>query len=272
MSGKKNDYVLRDKEKEEFSRLGFQHQVWQKETVDVCRKAGFGLGQTILDLGCGPGFLSFDLSKLVGDKGKVISVDNSEAFIKHIQAKTDSEGSNNITTKLMDVRNLELVSASIDGAIGRWLLMFVDSPEIVIEKVGNVLKPNGIFAVMEYFQFRSMSLWPHSKIFEKVYHAVYELIKSYGGDADVGGRVPQLMSQHGFKILDTYPIFRIGKPGSQLWAWLEMTGKNHSNVVETGLITRNELDEYFQDWAEHSKNPNAFFTAPPVLVTIASKL
>ena len=65
MSGKKNDYVLRDKEKEEFSRLGFQHQVWQKETVDVCRKAGFGLGQTILDLGCGPGFLSFDLSKMM---------------------------------------------------------------------------------------------------------------------------------------------------------------------------------------------------------------
>lgn len=272
MGLKKNGYVLKDKEIEEFTRLGFQHQVWQGETIGVCIKAGFGLGQSILDLGCGPGFLSFDLSKLVGELGNVIAVDNSEAFIKYLQKKIAVEEYQNVTATLTDITKLELPSESIDGGIARWVLMFIDKPEEVIKQVADALKPNGVFAVMEYFQFRSMSLWPHSKAFEKVYHAVYELIKSFGGDADIGGKMPQLLSEHGFEVVDMYPIFRIGRAGSQLWSWLEMTGKNHDNVVETGLITHEELQEYYQEWAEHSKNPNAFFTAPPVLVTIASKL
>jgi ubiquinone/menaquinone biosynthesis C-methylase UbiE len=272
MNAKKNHYVLKDKEKEEFVRLGFQHQVWQKETVGVCMKAGFGLGQTLLDLGCGPGFLNFDLSKLVGEEGRVIAVDNSEAFIKHMEAMIAAGEYHNVRAQLMDMKSLELPPASIDGAIARWLLMFIDNPDIVIEKVANALRPNAVFAVMEYFQFRSMTLLPYSKAFEKVYHAVYELIKSHGGNADIGGKMPQLLSKHGLEILDIYPIFRIGKSGSQLWSWLEMTGRNHDNVVEKGLITQRELEEYYQDWAEHSKNPNAFFTAPPVFVTIARKL
>jgi hypothetical protein len=73
-------------------------------------------------------------------------------------------------------------------------------------------------------------------------------------------------------MLDMYPIFRIGKTGSQLWSWLEMTGKNHDNVVQAGLITREELQEYYRDWEDISSNPNAFFTAPPILVTIAKKM
>ena len=51
-----------------------------------------------------------------------------------------------------------------------------------------------------------------------------------------------------------------------------MIGKNHGNLVEAGILTEVELQEYYADWAESSKNPNAFFTAPPVLVTIGMKL
>ena len=202
MSVKRNGYVLKDKEKEEFARLGFQHQVWQVETTEVFRKAGFGLGQTILDLGCGPGFLSFDLSPLVGKNGKVIAVDNSEAFINYIESKIVSKEYMNITASLSDLKNLELSAASINGAIARWVMMFIDDPDKVIEGVANALRSNGVFAVMEYFQFRDMSIWPYSKAFKKIYHAVYEMIKNYGGNADIGGKMPQLLTEHGFEILD----------------------------------------------------------------------
>lgn len=272
MNIKENSYVLKDKEKAEFSRLSFQHQVWLEETAGVCKRAGFGPGQTLLDLGCGPGFLSFDLSRLVGQEGRVVAVDNSETFISYLRMKTEHEEYRNIDPQLVDAKNLKLPPASVDGAIARWLLMFVDNPGDVIQGAANALKPNGIFAAMEYFQFRSMSLWPRNESFQKVYYAVYELIKSYGGDPDVGGRMPELLYKNGFKVLDLYPVFRIGRPGSQLWSWLEMTGKNHDNVVEAGLIAPEELQQHYRDWENISKNPNAFFTAPPILVTIAKKL
>jgi ubiquinone/menaquinone biosynthesis C-methylase UbiE len=265
-------YVLKDKEDHELSRLGFQHRVWLEETVHVLKRAGFGLGQTIIDLGCGPGYLSFDLSKIVGSKGHIIAIDNSEKFIHHISEKINNEKYSNVSAHLIDITKLELESKNIDGAVARWVMMFIEDVEIVIQRVANSLKPNGIFVVMDYFQFRTMSLWPGKQSFEKVYCAVYELIKQHGGDADIGGHIPQLLSQCGFKILDIYPIFRVGRPGSLLWDWLEMIGKNHGNLVEAGILTEVELQEYYADWAESSKNPNAFFTAPPVLVTIGMKL
>lgn len=269
---KKGSYILKDKEDEEFIRLSFQHQVWQEETAGVLKRAGFGLGHTLLDLGCGPGCLSFDLSRLVGTQGSIFAVDNSEKFIDYVQNKIDHGEYQNITTKLVDVKTMELQQESLNGAIARWVLMFIFNPGVVIERVANALKPKGIFAVMDYFQFRNMSLWPKSSAFEKVYHAVYKLIKDHGGDADIGGRIPQILDRYGFKIIDIYPIFRIGRPGSLLWQWLELTGKNHDNLVEAGLLTGEELQQYYKDWAVRSQNPNAFFTAPPVLVTIARKL
>ena len=80
-------YFLRDKEDQELSRLAFQHQVWSEETAEMLRRAGFRLGHSLVDLGCGPGYLSFDLSKIVGPNGKVIAVDNSKKFIDYIDAK-----------------------------------------------------------------------------------------------------------------------------------------------------------------------------------------
>lgn len=264
-------YVLKDIEDEELVRLGFQHQVWLQETEGVIKKAGFGSGETLLDLGSGPGYLSFDLCNLVGSDGQVIAVDNSKRFVEHIRREALEKKHGNLNAEVADIRNLEIGENFVDGAITRWVLMFVDDPEAVIKKVARTLKPKGVFAAMEYFQFRNTSLFPRSESYEKVYHAVYELIKRAGGDADIGGRIPKLFIQNGFHVLDVYPILRVGRPGSPLWKWLEATSKNHDKLVEAGLITQEELDEYHHDWNEHVKYPGAFFTAPPILVTIGEK-
>jgi len=36
-------------------------------------------------------------------------------------------------------------------------------------------------------------------------------------------------------------------------------------------MTDAELESYYREWNEHSVNPSAFFTAPPILATIARK-
>jgi ubiquinone/menaquinone biosynthesis C-methylase UbiE len=275
MSNKHNqDYILKYKEDEELFRLGFQHQVWKKETDEVLQKAGFKKNQTLLDLGCGPGYLSFELSEIVGPKGRVIALDNSSKFINHLNSKILSNEFNNITAKIIDITEIHKLNfkpESIDGAIARWLFMFVKNSELIFKQVSRLLKPNGIFAVIDYFQFRSMSLFPGSTAFTKIYNAVYELIKIHGGNADRGGEIPELMVKNGLKIKNVYPIFRFGKTGSPLWNWLEITSRNHDNLVEAGLIKEEELNEYYQDWSERAKDEHAFITAPPILVTIAMK-
>jgi len=264
-------YLLQSREEDELHRLGFQHRVWHHETSELIKCAGFGPGQILMDVGSGPGYLSLDLSTLVGDGGRVIALDSSEKFIAHLGAAARKQGRKNIQPVLSDVQDIRLETASIDGAVVRWVLMFVQDVDAVLRGVTRVLKPGGVFAVMEYFQFRSMSLWPRGDAFRRLFDAVHDLIGRYGGDADIGGRMPVLLRQHGYRIEHLYPVLRLGRPGSDLWKWLEMARRNHSEVVDAGLITAEQLGEYFREWQDAAGTPGAFFTAPPLLMTVGVK-
>ena len=48
------DYVLGTHD-DEINRLGLQHSVWRPKVLDAWRRAGFTVGQTIIDVGSGPG-------------------------------------------------------------------------------------------------------------------------------------------------------------------------------------------------------------------------
>jgi len=150
--------------------------------------------------------------------------------------------------------------------------MFVAGVERVIAGVARALAPGATFVAMEYTQFRSISVWPRSASFRRVYDAIHEWIARNGGDADIGGRIPRLLASAGFEIVEIVPILRVGRPGTPLWAWLEATGKNHPNLIEAGLITDAELESYHREWNERATDPSAFFMAPPVISTIARRL
>jgi len=47
------DYILGTHD-EKIVRLGLQHRVWRPRALEAWRRAGFTLGQTLLDIGCGP--------------------------------------------------------------------------------------------------------------------------------------------------------------------------------------------------------------------------
>lgn len=264
-------YILRSREAEEVGRLGFQHGVWKGETDAVVDRAGFGPGDRLLDLGCGPGFLTLDLARRVGSDGEVLGVDASETFVGHLRGEAERLGLDRVRSEVADVRDVALDAASFDGAICRWVLMFVPEPERAIRRVAAALRPGGVFAAMEYAQFRSISLWPDGRRFRAIYAAVHRRIAEAGGDADIGARLPAMLVDAGFEILDVLPFWRVGRPGSDLWRWLEGTHANHAGVVGGGLVTREEIDEFFREWEEHASNPSAFFTAPPLLATIARR-
>lgn len=267
----KDEYVLRSVDRNEISRLGHQYEVWRRDTNKVFEAAGFTVGDRLLDLGCGPGFLTRDLAELVGSRGSVLAVDNSEVFIAHLRGEIREHGLDQVRADVADARELELPAASLDGAFCRWVLMFVSEPQKVIENVWRALRQGGVLAVMEYAQFRSTSLWPQGRHFAQLYEKVHQMIAGSGGDADIGARVPSLVVDAGFVIEKLIPIWRVGRPSSPEWAWLEGTHPNHPKLVEAGLVTSAELDDYYREWEAASRNPAAVFTAPPVLATIARK-
>src|SRR5580700_6817195 len=108
----------------ELERLGLQHRVWRPDVTDAWRRAGFTTGQTILDLGSGPGFLSMDLAEIVGPAGRVIALDRSGDFLNYLDAQATKNGLQNISTHCVNLDEEEIPSAQLDGAYARWLFAF----------------------------------------------------------------------------------------------------------------------------------------------------
>ena len=80
------DYLLGTRD-DEVARLGLQHRVWRDEMLAGFRAANFGAGQTILDVGAGPGFATADLADIVGPSGKVIALERAPNFLAELNAR-----------------------------------------------------------------------------------------------------------------------------------------------------------------------------------------
>ena len=49
-------------------------------------------GDTVVDIGCGPGFFSVEMAKQVGKNGRVVAVDLQEKMITHVRRKAAKHG------------------------------------------------------------------------------------------------------------------------------------------------------------------------------------
>ena len=49
-------------------------------------------GDTVIDMGCGPGYFSIDMAKMVGPHGRVIAVDIQEKMLEHVRKKAHKHG------------------------------------------------------------------------------------------------------------------------------------------------------------------------------------
>ena len=48
-------------------------------------------GDTVIDLGCGPGYFSIDMAKMVGKSGRVISVDLQPEMLEKVEKKAEKQ-------------------------------------------------------------------------------------------------------------------------------------------------------------------------------------
>ena len=265
MSATEREYVLGTGDAE-LARLGFQHQVWAAATAAAWERAGFRRGARILDVGCGPGYATFDLANLVGPGGRVVAVDVSERFIGYLDAERRRRGAEQIETRTEDLEALSVPASSVDGAFARWVLCFVRDPCAIVERVARALRPGGAFAVMDYCRYESFTVAPRDEAIERVVAAVARSFRRHGGNPDVGLDLPALMRQAGLEVRTLRPLVRVARPGSALWEWPATFFANYlPSLVQMGEITDVERRAFEHAWEERSRSPDAFLLTPPMV-------
>lgn len=75
----------------------------------IVRQAEINIGDTVVDIGCGTGFLTSQAAKAVGRKGKVIGIDLSEEMLKEAdQNMTKTGNKGKVEFKIGDAENIPL--------------------------------------------------------------------------------------------------------------------------------------------------------------------
>jgi SAM-dependent methyltransferase len=265
------EYALGTNEAE-IVRLGVQHKLWSASAFAIWERAGIRKGTTVLDIGCGPGYTSYDLAGVVTSKGSVIAIDESVRFIEHLRTRLKRDGGMPIDARVGDVQALDLPARSIDAAYQRWVLCFVRDPGAVIRGVAKALKPGGVFAIQDYMNYEGVLLAPQSKAFLRFMTVVSEAWIDHGGDTKVGLGLPGLLEKHGLSVREIRPLHRVARPGSQLWTWPTIFIETYApKLVEEGRLTPAEHRALLGDWKARGNDPGAFFCSPPMVDIIAVK-
>src|SRR5215472_16828102 len=112
------------------------------------RDAGIGLGQRVLDLGSGMGDVAMAAARVVGPTGAVVGLERDARSIARARARVAAAGFSNVRFTQADV-NDALTDEPFDAVVGRFVLMFLPDPGLVIRSVARLLVAGGVLAFQE---------------------------------------------------------------------------------------------------------------------------
>lgn len=219
----------------ELERLGRQHQIWRDDTLAGWRQAGFGPGQRILDLGCGPGFAALDLAELVGTGGRVLAVDNAEPYLAHLQQQAEDRKMPQLATLTWDLNTGRakptglmadappplIVPAGWDGVWCRWVAMFLNDPEALVQLIAQALRPGGRLVLHEYVQWDTFALIPGGEAVARFVQCCIGHWQASGGDPHIGRRLPELLERHGLRLVQTRSLLACERGDGPKALWLQ---------------------------------------------------
>jgi SAM-dependent methyltransferase len=266
-----NDYVL-GTNKDELHRLGLQHQVWAEEARKGWDTAEFGRGQTILDLGCGPGFASRDLSYIVGKEGKVIAVDKSQTYIDFLNQIKQLHDLN-IDTQCADFDNMALAPMSLDGVFCRWALLWVANPAEIVQKIADAMRPGAAFVAHEYFDWSTHQTYPHYEGLAKAIDIAFHSMQKGDGDMNIGRELPGIFYESGLEVIITRPMAKLGVADSMAWQWpMSFYEIYFPKLVQDGLLTEDEYQTAMDEIDQIEMQEGAILFGPMMMETVAIKV
>ena len=128
--------------------MGSKARRWLMNPIKILQGAGIQPGQTVLEVGCGPGFFTIPAAELIGDEGCLIAMDALADYVKQVAKRADSAGLKNVQVVKRDALKTGLGPGTIDMALLFGVLPWPALPlSRLLPEMHRVLKPEGSLSV-----------------------------------------------------------------------------------------------------------------------------
>jgi ubiquinone/menaquinone biosynthesis C-methylase UbiE len=265
---------------EEHARYAINHEIFGEFTQRTLLEAGIREGMSVLDLGCGPGLVSFMVASIVGSRGCVVGLDKNPKLLDLARERAAAEGAS--TTRFvegdLDAPGLPIGGDRFDAIVERLVLFAVADPAETIRRVSRALKPGGVFVMLEFdnrWVQAGQSSWPRCELLEHLSATWLAAARRTGIHLDVGINAFSMTVAAGL----TSPELRMhapigGGPDFVGYKWYAMQNRLfEAQYIELGLVRPGELqvETLAERLRREAIEKNAFFMVPPMIACWARR-
>ena len=106
-------------------------------------------GDTVMDVGCGPGFFTIEMAHMVGPEGRVIAVDLQPRMLERVRRKADKHGVAGRVECHVCVPDRIAFTEPLDFILAYYMVHETPDPKGLFVEVAGLLNPGGKILVVE---------------------------------------------------------------------------------------------------------------------------
>ncbi|MDO9190506.1 MAG: methyltransferase domain-containing protein [Sulfurimicrobium sp.] len=177
-------------------RLRQQAEAVRGMEIGILRSAGIQSGHDVLELGCGPGFVS-DLLAELAPEGSLTVVEPSPILLAQVADNIRNKPARGLLRIQAYGDCLPIPEASMDFSYARFVLQHIPQPETVISEIHRTLRSGGRFCVVDSDD-GLVVFYPEDPRVNQLLRTAQTTQAEKGGDRFIGRKLPNMMAKAGF--------------------------------------------------------------------------
>jgi len=209
-------------------------------------------GQSLLDVGCGPGTITADLALLVAP-GEVVGLDAAADVVARAEEHARGQGLANVRFEVGDLYDLPYPEASFDVVHLHQVLQHVADPTGALVALRRVLAPDGVLAARD-----------------SDYALYFAVTEHNGHDAAIGPRLLAHAHAAGFgDVTVSSSTWTFADPEARAWwggLWADRIRSSRiaEQALAYGLSDAGELEQIAAAFLRWAGSPDAVWVVPHV--------
>jgi SAM-dependent methyltransferase len=206
-------YVL-DGSNEDLRRLLRISQVTAEAAREALRRVGIREGWRAIDCGCGPIGALAEMSDMVGQAGRVVGLDFSEAAVQRARSVVEALGLDNVELFVGDLYDIEpaALGDDFDVALTRCFLMHQSDPVRALRQIAALVRPGGWIVAHEPLPAPPPRSFPPLDALAKYWEIIHGIMELGGASRRAVEELPRSAHAAGLEVVEMNGFFNVVAP------------------------------------------------------------